>query len=170
MLCCVSAFIRAGKHCRLLDEENGTAYHAQHHVAHATAEMCRPYLLGSITVALGYPVNLDGRSLQETESMLQKYVWTDGRVHSPSRENAIVAPASMVTTCANTFFERLRLVLIAACGPRTTRCPMGFVDICVAYYYRRLQIEVVVHVCQIGYCRKSWNDVCNYHLPETELI
>ena len=44
------------------------------------------------------------------------------------------------------------------------------VDLFAAYYYRALQANVAVHVCQIGYCRKSSTAPCKYGLPATEII
>ena len=40
--------LQAGQHCRLPTECNGKPFHMLHHSAHATAELCRPYPLGSV--------------------------------------------------------------------------------------------------------------------------
>eukprot|EP00973_Karenia_brevis_P000478 68765-Karenia_brevis.AAC.1 len=39
--------LRAGQHCQLPSEVDGLPFHTTHHVAHATAEMCRPFPLGT---------------------------------------------------------------------------------------------------------------------------
>ena len=39
-----------------------------------------------------------------------------------------------------------------------------------AYYYRKVQASVAVHVCQVGYCRKSKSEPCKYCLPAEDIV
>ena len=107
--------------------------------------------------------HLDGKSLSETVRTLESQFWTQDRLSSN-------ATAVKSTTLTGSFVERVRKVVGKQVKDMSTSTPMTFVDLLAAYYVRRLQIDVVPHVCMIGYCRKSWNDKCKYNLPETEVV
>ena len=96
--------LRAGQHCRLPACDDATQYHTAHHNAHATAELCRPWPLGS--TSLGPPAVPDYRrprvlSLDETKQALTISFWTTDRlVAKPPTVSAdsVSPPGSADTT------------------------------------------------------------------------
>ena len=161
---CVSRYcLRAGRQCHLPADADGTDYHVTHHNAHATAEMCRPFPLGAVTTGPPAPPALDGTSLPSTLAKLDMELWTIDRT---ARGSAL----AWQTKCAGSLLSRIRTACDDSVDIDSTDSPMGFRDLLAAYYYRRLQSDVVVHVCMIGYCRKSWTDPCKYELPETRIV
>ena len=161
---CVSRYcLRAGRQCHLPAEADGTDYHMTHHNAHATAEMCRPYPLGSVTHAPPAPPALDGADLTSTFARLEAQLWTDSRSVRGSG-------TAWQTTCTGSLLTRLRGACDVTMDTDSTDSPMGFGDLLSGYYYRRVQMNYVVHVCMLGYCRKSWTEPCKYQLPEKEVV
>ena len=47
--------------------------------------------------------------------------------------------------------------------------PMTIEDLIAIYYVRKIQCSVAIHVCQVGYCRKSKTEPCKYRLPAEEI-
>ena len=76
------------------------------------------------------------------------------------------------TECIGTLLDRLHTCLQQASDSRSINLssPMHFNDMLAAYYYRKAQAGVAVHVCQVGYCRKSKSEPCKYRLPSEEIV
>ena len=72
--------LRADGLCRLAQDKDGASYHVNSHIAEATAEMCRPYPLGSFTSGPGAPADLRGRDWSATVSALNTNFWNTRRL------------------------------------------------------------------------------------------
>ena len=68
--------------------------------------------------------------------------------------------------------DRLRRVQVHTYAAAALRMdtPMMLPDLLAGYYVRRLQTNMAPHVCKMGHCRSSWNDVCRFHLPATRVV
>ena len=154
--------LQTGQYCRLPEECDGKAFHILHHNAPATAELCRPYPVGS--VVQGPPAapmpEVDVADLNGTMCYLQdKHFWTKARMQDGNDSDH---PSTHVE-CTGSFWERFK----ASRSLKDMRftSPMTVEDLLAAYYYRSLQVHQVVHVCKLGYCRASWASKCKFHLP-----
>ena len=95
--------LKADVQCRLPAETNASHYHQSNHVAHATAELVRPYPLGSIRHGPALPPYLRGQSLEETRNNLTAHFWTSTRYSNKTQEDTTVE-------CQGTFMERVRRI------------------------------------------------------------
>ena len=139
------------------------------HIAEATAEMCRPYPLGSFTSGPGAPPDLRGSSLPSTISALNTNFWNTCRL---STENQSTCNTTATTTSVQgNFLERVRLALESDFDydTLTMEFPMMLQDLLAGYYIRRLQTQVAPHTCNIGYCKQNWSDPCRFGLPVTDV-
>ena len=163
--CSVSRYcLKSDAHCRLPTESSGAPYHMQHHVAPATAEMVRPYPLGSFIEGPSMPPDLRGNDVLQTIRALNSVFWTDNRCTT----GVVATPQS---TCTGTLKERVFQILDCNynSGELQMNSPMLLQDLIVAYYYRRLQTQIVPHKCSLGYCRNSWSEPCKFGLPCTQV-
>ena len=128
----------AGAQCRLPSEVNGSSCHRNHHIAHATAELCRPYPLGFSASGPPYPPHLDGQSLKSTTRKLCSFFWTTARLRDHS--DPMRSPVR-----AGSLLSRLREIFQLDYSRVKVADPLHFKDLLAAYYFRRLQAEVVVH-------------------------
>ncbi len=152
--------LRSGVHCRLPSSCSNNERHMQTHTGSVTAELLRPYPLGSITLGPESPPDLAGASLEDTISQLEEKFWNDSRMQGQAGDVPEVL-------CEGSLLERARTLASSLHAAQTVSLdlPMTLQDLYAAYYVRRLQTEVVPHVCKLGYCRQSWSDKCKYCLP-----
>ena len=163
--------IKCGKHCSLpphmsaSEKSAASVYHTNAHTAESTAEMLRPYPLGTVPPQSPEVPDVVGQSLEETLALLNKDFWTADRLESKARSDL---------SCEGSFLQRF----MQQRHNKTTKDaaeialgdPTGMRDLCVAFYYRYLQTKVVPHVCKLGYCRASWDHACKYDLPCEEVV
>ena len=164
--------LRTGIQCRLPAECDGTAYHTSHHNAHATAELCRPYPVGSVSEGPPSPPKFDdGASLQFTQKELQSKFWTTARLKSDTSQQLLSGSSGSHSSgnvqCIGTLRERMQAALenLPSRDRLRMNSPMSFEDLLVAYYCRKLQTEQMCHVCKLGYCRATWSTPCKFNLP-----
>ena len=79
------------------------------------------------------------------------------------------------TKCTGTFLQRAAIVfktMLEEDSWKTMRlnAAMTCSDLLVAYYYRTLQTEQLLHVCKLGYCRGSWSEKCKFNLPWPHVV
>ena len=157
--------LKAGHQCQLPVEANGTPYHMKTHSGSTTAEMLRPFPLGSTSSGPDVLATPHCGSLEEVYTAVAESSWTSDRLSSSSPTTAFKVQ------CEGTLIERLQRVLDvpASNGKPTFEKPMTLQDLLAAYYYRRVQAAVALHVCRLGYCRQKWDQPCKFGLPCTEV-
>ena len=141
--------LRAGVHCQLPPHTDGCEYHSANHNAYATAELCRPFPLGTISHGAPMPPKLAGSSLADTFAALGEDFWSSGRLHKHAEPRTDLH-------CLGNFLERLHEVCAVKDlqKQRSTGDGMSFEDLMEAYYYRSLQTAQILHVCRLGYCER----------------
>ena len=87
--------LRADGFCRLSEDKDGASYHVRSHIAEATAEMSRPYPLGSFTSGPGAPADLRGYTLSATISALNDDFWNTNRLSAENQSTSNTAPTSV---------------------------------------------------------------------------
>ena len=158
---CSRYCLRAGPQCTLPDHLSGNAVHRNHHCAPVTAELIRPYPLGSINAGPSLPKDLRGCSVEHMERELLQHFWTADRLEAG-------APSEFTVSCNGSFRERLgtTMKLNEDFTALTFGTPCLAEDLVAGFYYRSVQIATpVVHMCKIGYCRASWKDKCKRGFP-----
>ena len=127
--------------------------------------MLRPYPLGTIPPACSNPPDVTDMTLQETVAELNVRLWTPERF-----ESNLTPPLA----CDGSFLERFADQLKREGNKDVSKLrlgdPTGIRDLCVAFYYRFLQTQVVPHVCKLGYCRATWEHACKYDLPCEDIV
>ena len=160
--CC----LKAGEQCTLPAEANGTEYHLKAHSGGTTAEMARPFPLGS--TAHGPPLLPDAAadSLDQLVDGIAPKLWTAERLSAASSLTAFTVK------CDGSLLQRLHRLqgFKDSSQTLTFATPMRLKDMLAAYYYRRVQAEVAPHVCRMGYCRQKWSEPCKFGLPCTEVL
>ena len=151
--------LKSSAQCWLPEHCNGTPYHLHAHCAEATAEMVRPFPIGTVVESPPAVLDVQGKSLEATLEELSANFWTGRRLKTNQLDT---------TTCKGTFATRF-LEVHKANKENTLGSPMNFRDLCVAFYYRFLQSRTMPHVCKLGYCRPSWDVACKFDLPATKV-
>ena len=127
--------------------------------------MLRPYPVGTRPPESTALPDVEGKGLEETLAILNKHFWTSDRLEGKKR---IALPA------AGTFLQRFAQQHEQAKSNDASKItlgdPTGIRDLCVAFYYRFLQVQIMPHVCKLGHCRPSWDHACKYDLPCEELV
>ena len=131
------------------------AYHGRQHVAPATAELCRPFPLGSIRVGPPAPPQLAGASYSHTVKVLEASFWTTDRLRPAAKAttDSLGFGQAVIATASAPLLQRLARVQNFCSDSATLRTdtPMLLFDLLFGYYFRRLQLEVALHVCKMGY-------------------
>ena len=157
--------LKAGSQCTLPSHCNGTAFHLKTHSNTCTAELVRPFPLGSKSTGPPLMPVVMAKTLGDVQAEVAEKVWTAERLSSECTQD------SFAVTCDGSLLQRLHGVLStnASMMAPTFNAPLDLRDLLAAYYYRRVQIETVVHVCRLGYCRQKWDAPCKFNLPSTEV-
>ena len=160
--------LRCGNHCALpahvsaQEDSTASAYHTTSHTAESTAEMLRPYPLGTLPPQSTQVPDVADCSLKKTIELLNTELWTGERVQHKKR---------MPLSCEGSFLQRFSSQYMCT---DTKQISLGDAtnmrDLCVAFYYRYLQTKIVPHVCKLGYCRTSWEHACKYGLPCEDVV
>ena len=140
--------MRCGDHCSLpthlnaREQSEASVYHATAHVAESTAEMLRPYPLGTAPPHATAVPDATGKSLEATLALLSKDLWTTSRLQSTE---------AAALSCTGTFLQRFARQhqgagILDAAQIKLGE-PTGIRDLCVAFYYRFLQTKITPHVC-----------------------
>ena len=144
--------MRCGDHCSVPAHASASlnsgvsAYHANAHTAEATAEMLRPYPLGTQPPPSSEVPDVEGCSLDETLAKLNKEFWNAHRFE---------VTESKPLAYEGSFLQRFAQQHEAVRNKRLTSeirlgDPTGVRDLCVAFYYRFLQTRIMPHVCKLG--------------------
>ena len=149
--------LKSSAQCCLPEHCNGTSYHEQAHCAEATAEMVRPFPIGSVTPSPPAVLDVQGKTLEDTFEELSTNFWSGNRLKRNDE-----ASRSNPTSCKGTFVARFLEMHHRNKEDKMLGSPMDLRDLCVAFYYRFLQTRTMVHVCKLGYCRPSWDVACKY--------
>ena len=160
--CC----LKAGDQCTFPAEANGTPYHMKTHSGSTTAEMIRPFPLGSISTGPALLPTVHCQSLDEAHNEVAAKYRTRDRLSSSC------ATTAFQVKCDGSLLERLRRVLevVGSEAKSTFDKPMTLQDLLAAFYYRKVQAEVALHVCRLGYCRQKWDQPYKFGLPCTEVF
>ena len=152
--------LRANEQCILPHHCNGAPYHVTAHCAEATAEMIRPYPLGTLVKKTAPVLEIGDETYENTLRALARQFWSSERMErkKPGEQHL----------CEGTFLERCAR-LSANVDDRTLGSAMNFRDLAAAFYYRYLQMRTMPHVCRLGYCRPSWDVACKFGLPATTI-
>ena len=149
----------------MLTEANGIACHMKTHSGSMEADMIRCFSLGFTSTGPGLLPTLHCAALEEVHNAVAASYWTPDRLSSSSQTTAFQVQ------CEGTLLQRLRRVVevVGSKGKHTFEKPMTLKDLLAAFYYRRVQAEVALHVCRLGYCRQKWDQPCKFGLPCTEV-
>lgn len=167
---CSKYCLRSGSQCQLSSSLDGNLHHLKHHSAPVTAELCRPWPLGTVSHGPASPPDLRGQTLKETQKNLFQLFWTDARCRAPDTSGHEAGGFHEI--CEDTFVNRLKAALaLDVDGVDILRgSPCTVEDLVAAFYYRTVQTATsVIHTCKIGYCRSAWNSRCKRHLPWTSV-
>ena len=180
--------LKAGQHCRHPKCANGVQMYKTRHVGYVTTELTRAFPIGSVTFGPKQmtlditQLNPDSAQSNVDQLFTQRRLRrnrppnTGTKMEMPEKPEPELsvddAGAGWQTQCPGNLLERLQQGLAQQYDSKRTTMssPMHVNDMLAAYFYRKVQASVAVHVCQVGYCRKSKTEPCKYRLPAEEIV
>lgn len=151
------------RQCTLPDHCMHSKRHQLIHAAPVSAEMCRPYLLGSVSHGPPLPESSPSLWSDTSETAFTVTIPPGFRRRvsdAASTHPVIIEQKKNKGSTDSVDFTKLSF-----------QAPMLLEDLIAGYYYRSVQTHTsVVHSCKLGYCRHSPASPCKRGFPFTNLL